>query len=493
VSLPAKVLIPNRGEIAVRVVRSLRRLGVRSVVAHHPADADTLAVREADEAVALPTAGSPVAAYLDIEAIVAACERTGADAVHPGFGFLSENAYFAEALAAASVTFIGPPPAAMRAMADKLQARRVATAAGVPVVPGSEDAVADADEAVAVAERIGFPVLLKASAGGGGKGMRVARGPQECAEAFERAAGEARASFGDGRLFVERYLERPRHIEIQVLADAHGAVVHLGERECSIQRRHQKLIEECPSPFLDEATRAEMAAQAVALARAVGYVSAGTVEMIVDAERRFHFLEMNTRLQVEHPVTELVYGVDIVAEQVRIAAGEPLRLAQEELVPRGHAIECRVCAEDPDAGFLPATGTLGLLRLPSGPGLRVDHGVQQGDVVSAAFDPMLAKVIAHGATRQQATDRVSAALGETVLLGVQTNAEFLQRVLGHPAFAAGETHTGFLDEHAAALAPAPVEPERARALLATAALASPRYDPRHALPEPLAAIGEWRP
>jgi acetyl-CoA carboxylase biotin carboxylase subunit len=489
-SLPAKVLIANRGEIAVRIVRTLRRLGVASVAVYHAEDADGRAVREADEAVELH-GDTPVGAYLNVEGIVEACRHTGATAVHPGFGFLSENAAFAEALADAGIAFIGPPPEAIRAMGDKLESKRLAAAAGVPTLPGSHDAVGDANLAVAEANRIGYPVLLKASAGGGGKGMRIARDEAECSEAFERASSEALASFGDGRVFVERFVERPRHIEVQVLADTHGTVVHLGERECSIQRRYQKVIEESPSPFIDEAARHEMGERAVALARAVGYASAGTVEMIVDSERRFYFLEMNARLQVEHPVTELVTGIDIVAEQVRVAAGEPLSFTQDDVRLRGHAIECRIYAEDADAGFVPATGRLGLVRFPAGEGVRVDHGVIEGQHVSASFDPMIAKLAVHGASREEAIARAREALRHTVLLGTITNTAYLERVLAQPAFAAGDTHTGFLDEHAAALAPPPVADDVERCLIAGAALASPRFDPRFAAPEPLAAIGAW--
>jgi acetyl-CoA carboxylase biotin carboxylase subunit len=489
-SLPDKVLIANRGEIAVRIARTLRRMGIASVAVYHAEDAGGRAVREADDAVELH-GETPVGAYLNVEEIVEACGTTGATAVHPGFGFLSENAGFAEALAAAGIAFIGPPPSAIRAMGDKIESKRLAAAAGVPTLPGSDDAVGDSNHAVAEADRVGYPVLLKASAGGGGKGMRIAHDAAECREAFERASGEALASFGDGRVFVERFIERPRHIEVQVLADTHGNVVHLGERECSIQRRYQKVIEESPSPFIDEATRAEMGERAVALARAVGYASAGTVEMIVDADRRFYFLEMNTRLQVEHPVTELVTGIDIVAEQVRVAAGQPLGFAQDDVALRGHAIECRIYAEDADAGFVPATGRLGLVRFPAGDGVRVDHGVVEGQQVSASFDPMIAKLAVHGATREEAIARARDALRHTVLLGTITNTAYLERVLAQPAFAAGDTHTGFLDEHAAALAPPPVAEDVERCLIAGAALASPRFDRRFAAPEPLATMGAW--
>jgi acetyl-CoA carboxylase biotin carboxylase subunit len=492
VSRPSKVLIANRGEIAARIIRTLREMGIASVVVCHTADRDSLAARAADEFVEI--AGEPpVAAYLDGAAIVDAAVRAGADAIHPGFGFLAENAGFAQAVLDAGLIFIGPPPAAIRAMGDKIESKRLARAAGVPVVPGSEDALGSEDEAVAEADRIGYPVLLKASAGGGGKGMRIARDPDACGDAYQRASQEAQAAFGDGRVFVERYVERPRHIEVQVLADGHGNIVSLGERECSIQRRYQKVIEEAPSPFIDAEVREEMSARAVALARAVGYVSAGTVEMVVDAERNFYFLEMNTRLQVEHPVTELITGIDIVAEQVRVAGGEPLSFRQDDVALEGHAIECRIYAEDPSNEFLPETGTLQLVRFPSGPGVRVDHGVTEGEPITPAFDPMIAKVIGYGETRAVAIERTRQALRDTVLLGTVTNTAFLERVLAHPEFSEGLIHTAFLAEHPELLGAPSLSEEQSRLLIAAAALASPRYDRRHALPEPLASLGAWRP
>jgi propionyl-CoA carboxylase alpha chain len=491
-SLPAKVLIANRGEIAVRIIRTLRELGIASVVVYHAVDRDGLGAHEADEAIEL-FGEPPVSAYLNGDSIIEACVRTGADAVHPGFGFLAENADFAQAVAEAGIIFIGPPPRAIRAMGDKIESKRLAKAAGVPTLPGSEGALASAEEAVAEAEEIGYPVLLKASAGGGGKGMRIARDTDACRDAFTRASQEAQAAFGDGRVFVERYIDRPRHIEVQVLADSFGTVLYLGERECSIQRRYQKVIEEAPSPFIDPETRAEMGERAVALARAVGYVSAGTVEMVADQGRNFFFLEMNTRLQVEHPVTELVTGIDIVAEQLRIAGGEPLEITQADVQMTGHAIECRVYAEDAEGGFIPATGPLHLVRFPAGEGVRVDHGVREGQPITAAFDPMIAKVIGYGESRAAAIERIRQALRETVLLGTITNTAFLERVIAHPAFAAGETHTAFLDEHPEVLKSPPLGEEEQRVLLAAAALASSRYDPRYTLIEPLASLGAWRP
>ncbi len=490
--MPSKVLIANRGEIAVRIMRTLRELAIPSVIVYHAADADSLAVREADEAVEL-LGDPPVSAYLDIESIVQACTRTGADAVHPGFGFLAENADFAQAVMDAAVTWIGPPPSAMRSMGDKIEAKRLARIAGVPVLPGSEGVLSSTDEALSEAERIGYPVLLKASAGGGGKGMRIARDEAACAEAFERSSQEAQAAFGDGRVFVERYIDRPRHIEVQVLADGHGNVVYLGERECSIQRRYQKVVEEAPSPFIDEATRTEMGERAVDLARAVDYVSAGTVEMVADEAHNFFFLEMNTRLQVEHPVTELVTGIDIVAEQLRIAGGEVLGYGQEDIKTTGHAIECRVYAEDADNDFVPATGQLHLARFPSGEGVRVDHGVREGQPVTAAFDPMIAKIIGYGPTRNQAIERTRQALRNTVVLGTITNTAFLERVLAHPEFVSGATHTGFIAEHEKTLKAAPPDIEQEGLLVAAAALASPRHESRATVQEPLASMGQWRP
>jgi acetyl/propionyl-CoA carboxylase alpha subunit len=486
-----KVLVANRGEIAVRIMRTLRALGIPSVAVYHAVDAHGLAVREAGEAVELQGA-PPVSAYLDVAGLVEACRRSGADAVHPGFGFLSEKAHFAEALAAAGITFIGPKPHAMRAMGDKIASKRLAGKANVATIPGYVGEVENADHAMQIARDVGYPVLIKASAGGGGKGMRLAFDDGECRDGFARATGEAQASFGDGRVFIERFIERPRHIEIQVLGDAHGNVIHLGERECSIQRRHQKLIEEAPSPFLDAGLRGAMGEKAVALARAVDYQSAGTVEFVVDSERNFYFLEMNTRLQVEHPVTELVTGLDIVAGLIRFARGEPLGYGQDNIRPNGHAIECRLYAENADEGFLPATGHLLLLRLPQGDGIRVDNGVLEGQDVTAAFDPMLAKIIARGADRTQAIARLREALRATVVLGTVTNAAFLERVLAHPAFANGDTHTGFLSAHAGALkAPVPGPGELA-VVFAAAALTHRQFDARFACPEPLSAMGEWR-
>ncbi|MDX6428613.1 MAG: acetyl-CoA/propionyl-CoA carboxylase, biotin carboxylase, biotin carboxyl carrier protein [Streptosporangiaceae bacterium] len=435
------VLIANRGEIAVRIIRTLRELGVRSVAVYSPADLGARHVREADEAVG-------VSGYLDAEAVIGAARATGAEAVHPGYGFLAENAAFARACAAAGLVFVGPPPAAIEAMGDKIRAKRTVTAADVPVVPGSDEAgLSDAALAEAVA-RIGLPVLLKPSAGGGGKGMRLIRSADEVPSAIDSARREARGAFGDDTLLVERFIENPRHIEIQVFADTHGAVVHLGERECSLQRRHQKIIEEAPSPLLTEEQRERMGASAIDAARAVGYVGAGTVEYILSADRpdEYYFMEMNTRLQVEHPVTELVTGLDLVELQLRVAAGEPLPFAQDGVRLRGHAAEARVYAEDPARGFLPTGGTVLALSEPgTGAAVRVDSGIAEGTEVGGSYDPMLAKVIAWGPERTTALTRLDRALASYTLLGVPTNIAFLRALIAHPDVAAGRLDTGLVE------------------------------------------------
>jgi acetyl-CoA/propionyl-CoA carboxylase biotin carboxyl carrier protein len=450
------VLIANRGEIAVRVIRTLRRLGIRSVAVFSDADAGARHVRAADTAVRLGAA--PAAdSYLSIERVLGAARAAGAQAVHPGYGFLSENAAFARACAAAGLTFIGPPAAAIEAMGDKIRAKAAVLAAGVPVLPGyGEQAgqpATDADLAEA-AEQVGFPLLIKPSAGGGGKGMRLVTAAADLAAAVTAARREARAAFGDDTLLLERYVQRPRHIEIQVFADEHGNVIHLGERECSLQRRHQKIIEEAPSPVLDEAGRAGMGKTATEAARAVSYVGAGTVEFIVAADdpSAYYFLEMNTRLQVEHPVTELVTGLDLVEWQLRVAAGEPLPLTQDEVRISGHAIEARVSAEDPARGFLPTGGRVLALAEPDLPGVRVDSGLSAGTEVGSAYDPMLAKIIAWGPDRGEALRRLDRALAATAVLGVGTNIAFLRGLLGHPDVAAGRLDTGLVERDLAELA-----------------------------------------
>ncbi len=440
------VLVANRGEIAVRVIRTLRSMGIRSVAVHSEADAGALHTRVAD--LAVPIGPAPAAqSYLSVERVLAACRATGAEAVHPGYGFLSENVEFARALEAAGITFIGPPVAAIEAMGDKIRAKATVSAAGVPVVPGSSEPGMDDAAVAAAAVAAGFPVLLKPSAGGGGKGMRVVREESELAEQIAGARREARSSFGDDTLLVERYVGNSRHIEVQVMADTHGTVVHLGERECSLQRRHQKVIEEAPSPLLSARMRATMGQAAVDAAAAVGYTGAGTVEFIVDADnpRDFFFLEMNTRLQVEHPVTEAVTGLDLVELQVRVAAGEQLPFEQADVSLDGHAIEARVYAEDPSRGFLPQAGRVVSLTEATGEGVRVDSSLVEGGVVGSDYDPMLAKVIAWGPTRETARGRLVAALGRTAVLGVTTNVPFLRALLTDPDVVAGDLDTGLIE------------------------------------------------
>jgi len=440
------VLVANRGEIAVRVIRTLRSLGVRSVAVFSDADADARHVREADTAVRIGPA--PAAeSYLSVERLLEAAARTGAQAVHPGYGFLAENAGFARACEEAGLVFIGPPADAIALMGDKIRAKETVKAAGVPVVPGSSGSGLTDAELADAAREIGTPVLLKPSAGGGGKGMRLVRDVTMLEEEIAAARREARASFGDDTLLVERWVDRPRHIEIQVLADGHGNVVHLGERECSLQRRHQKIIEEAPSVLLDEEIRAAMGEAAVQAARSCGYRGAGTVEFIVPGgdPSSYYFMEMNTRLQVEHPVTELITGLDLVEWQLRVAAGERLGFAQEDVRLTGHAVEARICAEDPARGFLPSGGTVRLLNEPQGDGVRTDSGLSEGTEVGSLYDPMLSKVIAYGPDRETALRKLRSALAGTVTLGVQTNAGFLRRLLAHPAVVAGELDTGLVE------------------------------------------------
>jgi propionyl-CoA carboxylase alpha chain len=439
-----KILIANRGEIACRVIRTCKRMGIATVAVYSDADADALHVREADEAVRI---GPPPSAesYLRIDAIVDACRQTGAEAVHPGYGFVSENPAFAAALDKAGIVFIGPPMKAVAAMGDKIESKKLAQNAGVNMVPGHLAEIADADEAVKIARKVGYPVMIKASAGGGGKGMRIARDDAETRDGFRSARNEAKSAFGDDRVFIEKFIEEPRHIEIQVLGDTHGNVIHLGERECSIQRRHQKVIEEAPSPFLDAKTRAAMGAQAVALAKAVDYASAGTVEFIVDGKRNFYFLEMNTRLQVEHPVTECVTGLDLVEWMIRIAAGERLAIAQKDVKLQGWAVEARVYAEDPVRNFLPSIGRLTRYVAPdAADGVRVDTGVYEGGEISMYYDPMIAKLVGFGKTRDEAIDRAAAALDAYCVRGVNHNIGFLSAIMAHPRFREGRLSTGFI-------------------------------------------------
>ncbi len=450
-----KILIANRGEIACRIMRTCKRLGITSVAVYSDADRYALHVQMADESIGI--GGSTSAeSYLKIDTIIDACKQSGAEAVHPGFGFLSENSDFAAALEAAGITFIGPGTHAIQVMGDKIESKKLAASSGVNTVPGYADAIDSADEAHKIAADIGCPVMLKASAGGGGKGMRVAWTQDEVKDGFTSAQNEARSAFGDDRVFVEKFIERPRHIEIQVLADNDGNCIALGERECSIQRRHQKVIEEAPSPFLDEATRKAMGEQAVALAKAVDYRSAGTVEFIVDKDRNFYFLEMNTRLQVEHPVTELITGLDLVEQMIRVAADHPLPLKQQDVKLSGWAIEARVYAEDPERNFMPSTGRLtryqppveGVMTTEHGDGrVRVDTGVFEGGEISMFYDPMIAKLVTHGDTRDAAIAAMSRALDQYVIRGVSHNMAFLNALVTHPAFIKGDLTTGFIDEH----------------------------------------------
>ncbi len=470
-----KILIANRGEIACRVIRSAQRLGVKTVAVFSEADAGALHVELADEAVAIGPA--PAAeSYLAIDKIVAACNETGAQAVHPGFGFLAENPAFVAALEAAGVVFIGPGRRAIKAMGDKIESKRLAAAAGVSVVPGHLELIADADEAARISAGIGYPVMIKASAGGGGKGMRIARDDGEARAGFASARNEARTAFGDERIFIEKFIEDPRHIEIQVLADGHGKVIHLGERECSIQRRHQKVIEEAPSPLIDAETRARMGAQAVALAEAVDYRSAGTVEFIADQNKDFYFLEMNTRIQVEHPVTEMVTGLDLVEWMIRIAAGEPLSLNQDDVALTGWALECRVNAEDPLRGFMPSTGRLVRYREPEpGPRLRIDSGVTEGSEITMFYDPMIAKVVTHGETRDAAVRAMQEALDGFAIRGIRHNMNFLAAVMANDRFRDGRLTTGFIAEEFPDGFQEAVAPAAARAaMIAVAALVQRR-------------------
>ena len=439
-----KVLVANRGEIAVRVIRACREQGIASVAVYSEADREALHVLMADEAYPI---GPPPAteSYLAIEKLVAVAKAAGADAVHPGYGFLAENAAFAEACAAAGLVFVGPPPAAIRALGDKTAARRIAREMDVPTVPGTLEPVRSDAEARAAAREVGFPLMIKAALGGGGKGMRLVRQESELESALRMARNEAAAAFGDGTVYLERYLAEPRHIEVQILADAHGEVVHLGERECSIQRRHQKLVEESPSPLVDAPMRARMGAAACRIATAAGYQNAGTVEFLVDAERNFYFLEVNTRLQVEHPVTEMVTGIDLVREQLRIAAGEPLGYTQADVRWRGTAIECRINAEDPFGGWMPSPGTITGLRAAAGPWVRDDSGVYEGCTVPRFYDTLLAKLIVWGDDRAAAIARMARALAEYKIVGVRTTIPVLAHLMAHEDFRAGRRSTHFLD------------------------------------------------
>ena len=442
-----KILVANRGEIAVRVIRACREMGIGSVAVYSEADADSLPVRLADEAVCVGPSPSPES-YLNVPRIISAAEVTGADAIHPGYGFLSENPDFAEVCESCRITFIGPTSRQIRAMGDKANAREAMSAAGVPVVPGTDGPVDAAEDAVKEANRIGYPVIVKAVAGGGGKGMRVARDEAEFADQFRMARTEAQAAFGNGSVYIERYLARPRHVEIQILGDRHGNLIHLGERDCSVQRRHQKLIEESPSPAVTPELRRQLGEAAIAGARAIDYVGAGTMEFLLDETGDFYFMEMNTRLQVEHPVTEWVTGLDLVAEQIRAAAGEPLSVRQDQVRLRGHAIECRINAEDPDHNFRPSPGRVEFLHFPGGPGVRVDSHLYQGYRIPTQYDSLIGKIIVWAEDRAGAVARMRGALAELVVDGLHTTAPFHLRVLAHPAFQAGDINTHFLERMA---------------------------------------------
>ena len=467
-----RILIANRGEIAVRVMRACRELGIETIAVFSEADRTALHVREADFAVLV---GPPPAAqsYLNTEAILEAAKRTGAEAIHPGYGFFSENAAFAEAVTQAGMVFVGPRPDAIRAMGDKVEARKLMAAAGVPLVPGSPGTLETEAQVRALANKIGLPIMIKAAAGGGGKGLRLVEHEKDLASAVRTVASEAKASFGDGRFYVEKFVNRPRHIEVQVFADSHGHTVHLFERECSIQRRHQKVVEESPSPFVTPEMRRAMGEVAVRAARAVNYLGAGTIEFLVDADRNFYFLEMNTRIQVEHPVTELVTGIDLVKTQIEVAAGGSLPFKQSDLAQRGWAIECRVYAEDPAQGFAPAPGRIETLRLPEGPGVRNDAGVYEGYEVPVYYDPMISKLATWGCDRSEAIGRMRRALSEFIIAGaLTTNLDFHRWIVNHPRFLKGDFDTKFIDEeYPPTEEKLPEDPVRTAAILLAAAVA----------------------
>jgi len=448
-----KILIANRGEIVVRIIATCREMGIKTVTVYSEADREALHVLEADEAVCLgPSA--PAESYLNMDKIIAAAKQTGSQAIHPGYGFLAENPLFVERCREEAIVFIGPPARAVRDLGDKTVARRTMTNSGVPVIPGMMQAEANPDVLMKEARLIGYPVLIKAAAGGGGKGMRIVHAAGELLEAAESASREAKSAFGNGAIYLEKYLHQPRHVEFQILADTHGNVIHLLERECSIQRRHQKIIEETPSTALTPKLRQEMGKAAVAAARASGYVNAGTVEFLVDHDGKFYFLEVNTRLQVEHPITEMITGIDLVRQQIEIAAGNPLKFSQADIVGRGHAIECRIYAEDPLSAFLPSSGRIEFMQEPRGPGVRNDNGVYSGYTVPMEYDPILSKLITHAESRQECIERMIRALKDYIVLGVLTPIPFLMDILSSEAFIRGETYTNFIDTHFADWRPA---------------------------------------
>ena len=487
----SKVLVANRGEIACRIIRTLREMGIMSVAVHHQSEGGARHVGMADQAFDIAGA-TPVAAHLDGAAMIDVARRYGAEAVHPGYGFLSENAGFASAVVAAGLVFIGPDAETIHLMGDKIRARAFAQTHGVPVAP-SVTPTEDVDAFMAQAQAIGFPLLIKAAAGGGGKGMSIVHSPDELRERSRIASNEAERYFADGRIYAERYIERPRHIEVQILGDGLGGAVHLFERECSVQRRFQKVIEECPSPDLAPALRREICEAGVRLARAARYRNAGTIEFMLAPDGEFYFLEMNTRLQVEHPVTEMVTGIDLVRRQIEIAADEGLSLEQEDITVSGHAIECRICAEDPERDFMPEIGQILALEIPTGPHLRFENGLVAGQAVSSNFNSMLAKLIVHGADRNQAVKRMAGALSELTILGVKTNIDYLGRLIRLAAFARGDLHTGFIVEHAGELAAQACEDRERDLALIAAALRFPDFRIlAFDIPDPYAAMGGWR-
>ena len=490
-----KILIANRGEIAARVARTCQEMGIAAVAVYSEADLSSPHLHAADEAVCIGPAPA-TESYLNGAAIIAAAHRTGAQAIHPGYGFLSENAAFAQQVHEAGLTFIGPAPQSLSAVGNKIFARQTVAALGVPVIPALEQPAAEPAVLKEQVEALGYPLLIKAAAGGGGKGMRIVRSYEELDEALAAAQREAAAAFAEGTVYIERYLEKPHHVEVQLLGDQHGTLVHLGERECSIQRRYQKIFEETPSPAVSEPLRADMTRAALAVARAAGYYNAGTVEFILDDQGRFYFLEVNARLQVEHPITELVTGLDLVREQIRIAAGEELGFGQDAIQPSGHACECRLYAEDPANGFLPAPGPVLAWQPPAGPGVRVDAGVELDSQVSVYYDPLIAKLSTWGQDREQARQRMQAALRQCVVLGPVTNGPFLLDVLAHPAFIAGHTHTGFLAEHFQNWQPDTTTHRSVAALAAalgqTQPSSGPAPSPHSPPPSPWTQLGGWR-
>jgi acetyl-CoA carboxylase, biotin carboxylase subunit len=491
-----KILIANRGEIAVRIMRTCREMGIATVAVFSEADHRAAHVLAADEAVPIgPEA--PAESYLHVARIIEAARKTGAQAIHPGYGFLAENAGFSAACAQAGLAFIGPPPQAIRDLGDKIKARNIMQAAGVPVIPGTMESAADGDRLRAQAEKLGFPVIVKAAGGGGGKGMRIVHTPAELSAAVTQASSEAGNAFGNPSVYLEKYLDRPRHVEIQVLVDGFGQAIHLLERECSIQRRYQKIVEETPSPALTPALREKMGQAAVQAVRGAGYVNAGTVEFLLDAAGAFYFLEVNTRLQVEHPITEMITGLDLVREQIHIAAGLPLALVQGDIQGRGHAIECRIYAEDPENGFLPSPGVIRYLKEPSGPGVRNDSGVYAGAVVPMAYDPLLSKLVVHAQDRDQAIQRMIQALSGYIVFGVKTTIPFLLDVLRAPAFQEGALSTGFIDAHMGSWRPADDRAAHAGIAYLVGALTRARREPvpvmeANRCPTPWQTLGHWR-